>query len=117
MARPVDTVPARVTEDGALVVTSAEPVGSASEPGTTVTVNTTSGQVIGANGGRHFLVFTNPNGPGDVWLRFGTGPATVGAGMWLPAGGEQPLPTGAMITSAVQAIATVAGTNIAVVEW
>lgn len=99
-----------------LLVGSA-PATAASEPGDTATVDDTTSTLFAAKADRRFLSVSNPDGPGDLWLTFGAGPAVVGSGQWVPAGSYWEMPTDAPVASAVQAISTVDGTDVGIVEW
>lgn len=108
-----------LTQQGASGTILMQPasIAVAGQPGATVTVGSSSGQLVAANATRRYLSVNNPDGPGDVWLRFDDGTAVVGAGQPVPAGFAWTMPAGAPIGSAVQAVSTVAGTDVGVVEW
>lgn len=102
-----------ITETGGL---GEENVLTASEPGTSVLVATTSTQVAAAKPNRRYLSITNPSDDTDAWLRFGASAALM-VGQWLPSGSTWTMPEKSILTAAVNAIGQGASVTLTVVEW
>lgn len=81
-----------------------------------VTVTNASAQILPANASRQYLLIQNKDSGGDVFIKFGAGPATVAGGVRLVAGGV--FETGAAVPmQAVHAIGSIANNpNVIVME-
>lgn len=104
----------RALADGSLQVEGgARGVASAEVPGDRLAVGTASAQLLAAAAGRRYLSVVNLEGPGDVWLSWG-GTAEEGHGIPVLVGGSWEMPADVRWSGVVNAIATEAGTFVAV---
>lgn len=84
---------------------------------TSATVGTSSAQIVAADAATKFVELTNTHATNWIYLAFGA-TAVVGSGVALaPGGGSWSPPPGFTVTSAVNAIASGASTNVAVQRY
>lgn len=83
---------------------------------TFATVGTSSAQVIAANSSRKGLVFVNTSA-NNISFGIGANPAVAGSGITLTPNGVWDADEYTYVTSAINAIATGAGSNLTIQEF
>jgi len=107
------TIPWQVSQSGTWIVNTKNALTSNSP--TAVSVGITSAQAVAVNSGRKGLVLTN-TGPGNVSLGFGA-TAVLNSGITLYPGGTFNMDEYSFTTVVINAIASVASSNLGIQEW